>query len=190
MIKLGRPDQTRLELGSFIFTGGSVSAYFRQTADVTIANSAAELTLVAGSTGTMTIGSGDFSVGKAIRIKASGYLSAGAGSPTLQLRIKDDGGNIFFDSGAFAVAGTPTNAYWEIEATVTVRSLGNPGTIKGQGRVLWGLPGTPALQSTANTAADSINTTSARTLNLTAQWGAASASNTITCDTLTMEVLG
>lgn len=190
-LALGRPDQTRVLLGAFVFSGGSVSAYFRQSVDVSVVNTTVETTLIGASTGSMTIATGDFSVGKAVRIKAAGYLSAGTGSPTLQIRIKDDGGNVFFDSGAFAIPGAPTNAYWELELVLTVRSLGNPGTIKGQGRVLWGATNvSPLIEFTPMTAAASINTTSDRTINLTAQWGTASSSNTITCDTLTMEALG
>ena len=190
-IRLGRPDQTRLEAGAFVFVGGSVSAYFRQSSDVTVVNTIAESTLVAVATGTMQIGSADFAVGKAIRIKAAGYLSAAAVGPTLQIRVKDDGGNILFDSGIFAVTGTPVNDLWDMEVNLTIRTLGAPGTIKGQGRVLWGNPGsTRLLETVIQTAPANIITTSARTLNVTAQWGTADAANIITCDTLTMEVLG
>lgn len=89
------------------------------------------------------------------------------------------------DSGAIALVGGQNNAGWEIALIITCRSVGAMGTVIGQGEFRY-QGNTIELVSTSTT---TVDTTSAQALDVTAEWGTADASNTITCTNLTVEVL-
>lgn len=185
-IILGNENQTEAWIGAYLLTAPPVSAAFRQTANATVANTAAETTLTAAGSGSRTIPAGRLSVGSTIRIIARGVI-ADTGTPTLQLRVKV-GATTFLDFGAVTFPTLTGSHGWELEGEIVIRTAGAGGTAIGNGCVWVSVTGAPDLD-TLNTATSALDTTAAQTLDLTAQWGTANPANTITCTHLTMEIL-
>lgn len=158
---------------------------FTQAAAVTVANTTNETTVVSSTAeGTLTIQKNSTSVGKTFRVKARGYYS-NTGTPTLTVKLKA-GSTVLLTSGAITTTTAASNRAFEFEGEVTVYSLGSSGTVRGQGSVSeFG----SAVTGIASTAAVTVDTTANQTLNITVQWGTASASNTITITNVVVEEL-
>lgn len=163
------------------------AANFTQAAAVTLADSAAETTLVSSTgTGALSIMKDSFAVGKTFRITAMGIYS-NTGTPTLQLKVKL-GAVTVLDSGAITTVTGASNRVFTLEGVITVYALGATGTVRGQGTITE-TGGTTKVYGMATTAAGDVPTTANQALNITATWGAASASNTITLTNLIFEEL-
>lgn len=161
--------------GTVQFTGG---------ASKTVSNTASETTLVATVTGTQTLSAGALSeVGRQLRIEAWGYISDLL-TPTLELKFKL-GSTAILDTGAITLATLTGNKLWHFVGTATVQTSGASGKLIGQGQFTYNQLITDIL----NTAQASIDTTTSLVADLTAQFGTASASNTIVCTNVMLEVL-
>lgn len=132
--------------------------------------------------------------GSALRLTAFGTFSNTA-TPTLLVG--------FYYGGVAGVALAATNAYttttaastwsWRAECTMTVRTTGLTGTAITQGvyqnptslTVFNQIPMPATALGTVT-----IDTTAAKAITVGAQWGASSASNTITCHGFYIESLG
>jgi hypothetical protein len=173
------------------FTGNTVqripSALFTATADKTVANTASETSLVGtgvGTANTGTFGGGFFVAGKTLRVRVRGYLS-NTGTPTLNLIVKL-GSVTICSTGAVATITGQSNAGFELVCDLTCRTTGASGTIIGEGMFSYGTANGTRLVATA---AATVDTTAAQLLDVTATWGTASSSNTITAATCTIEAL-
>ena len=124
-----------------------------------------------------------FTVGKALRITASGKYSD-TGTPTLQLKLKA-GSTTLLDLGAVTLGSGVSNKQWSVEILLVCRSSGAGGTV--QASLVQARLDDDLLQAIANVA--SVDTTLAQTLQLSAQWGTSHASNTITQELLLIESL-
>lgn len=155
---------------------------FTQGAAVTLANSTVETTLLS-TTFTGGLEFSDFLVGKTFRVSGFGHYT-NTGTPTLQLKLKF-GSVVLSDSTAITTTTGATNRVFKYEALVTVYALGTTGTLETTGVFSEVGSAVTGLASTAAT----VNTTVPQTLALTAQWSAASASNTITLNSLVCEEL-
>lgn len=186
-IQIGEPSQTRVLIGPYTITNGIAAVGAMQTANVTIANTAAETTGLGAVVGTNIIPAGRLTAGSTIRIRARGIM-ADTGAPTLQIRIKV-GANTFCDTGAVALAAIAGTHGWIFEADVTVRTPGSPGTAIGNSNFQVNVHLPPDLD-TINTATTALDTAIANTVDLTFQWGTADPANTITVTHYTMEILG
>lgn len=133
-------------------------------------------------------------VGQVLRLTAFGVFSTTV-TPTLLEGFYYGGvaGIALAATGATATASGVTNVPWRIEYEGRVRSTGTAGTIMGHGFELRGTSvsavGTVPIPITA-LATVTIDTTTAKTLTVGAQWGTASASNTITCHHFSAELIG
>lgn len=170
-----------------------VGLTYSQVTSKAVASTAAETTLVDSTSaiGTNTFAANYLQVGKSIRLRASGVYGT-TGSPTLQLRLRwgaAGSGTVLLDTGAQTVTGA-TARTWAIDVILTARTT---ASLMGQGHVR--LNTTSAILSalwefsTGSAGVASLATT-ATALTLSAQWSASSASNTITCTNMTMEVVG
>lgn len=155
---------------------------FTQTASGTCANTTTETTISSTGVGTLSLPANFFVAGKTLKIKAFGFHSSTA-NPNLTIKIKL-GSTVVLTTGAHAVHNG-TNHLIEIDALITCRTTGGSGTVFAQGMVH---DNTDNIQM-VNTAATTIATTSGQNITVTAQWGTASASNTITLTNLVVEVL-
>ena len=156
-----------------------------QVVDVAVANTTTETTLLSttSSVGTYTLPSNFFKTGRSIIFRAYGKHSTTA-SPNLTMRFKL-GSTTVCTTGAHAMHND-TNSLWEIYVVLTCRTTGASGTVYAQGYFRdFGTAGDTVQM--VNTATTTIDTTSSLAVNLTAQWGTASASNTITCTNAILE---
>lgn len=133
--------------------------------------------------------------GRILRVTAFGRHSTTT-TPTLTFRLRWGGvaGNIIAASGAMVTGSTVTAAMWMVSAIVQVRSNGATGTVFATGVAEIGDDATATVGSATNAhardfmgsagvatpAAVTVNLTADAALSITAQWSAASASNTLT----------
>lgn len=133
-------------------------------------------------------------LGSEIEIRAAGQLST-TGTPTLLLGAYL-GGVAGVALGATAAITTASGAAafpWIMEYRGVVRALGSAGSINGQGWVALGTSLTVGsvnmLPATAAARTVTIDTTTAKSITIGAQWGTASASNTLTVNDISVTLL-
>jgi hypothetical protein len=179
-------DDILWDLRPFLSDGRSSlpRAPFAQTASVTVASTASETTLVGAGAGSATIPANAWYVGKTIRVRVSGYLSD-TGTPTLTVKIKF-GSTVILTTGAITLASGVSNVGWQIEGTITCRTVGGSGTVFAQGTFQYN---NSVPTNIVNTAAVTIDTTASQAVSATATWSASSASNTITATNLSIEAV-
>lgn len=158
---------------------------FAQTASKTVANTTTETTLVTTGSGTMTMAPNLLKVGKSIRLRIWCYHSS-VSAATIRFKIKI-GSTTVIDTGAHN-SHNDTNKLIQLDAIITCRTAGASGTVLGQA-TFEEFGSSPDSNGVVNTTTSTIDTTSAQTLDVTAQWGTASASNTITCTNLVVEAI-
>lgn len=163
------------------------SAIISQTSAVTLASSTTETTLLASA---YTLQANYLTAGTTLRIKARGVIGNTA-TPTLRIRAKLGGATVY-DTTAVTMSAITGSMDMDIVIDISIRSVGGTGTAIGGGGLLYQTANNTApLKISAPTASTTtIDTTANSSFDLTAQWGASSASNTLTVTTLTVEVLG
>lgn len=134
-------------------------------------------------------------IGTEIEILAEGQFS-NTGTPTLLLGLYLGGvaGVALAASGAVTTITAATAWPWQLWYRGTVRAIGTAGSIQGQGRLympasLTQFQATYAIPITAAARTVAIDTSIEKTLTVGAQWGASSASNTLTCTNITVQTL-
>lgn len=153
---------------------------FAQTATVTVANTAAETTLIGAGQGSAALSAGYLNtVGKQLHFKLWGVVSD-TGTPTLNLKVKF-GSTVLAQTGAVTLAGGLANAQLEMDVWVVCRTTGATGTVFAHGLARVGT----TLYPMSNTAASgAIDLTIAITTDVTATWGAADPANTLSAHIL------
>lgn len=177
------------DTGQFSSINGlSIGSIFTQTADATVANTTTETSILGTGSGTKTVAAGAINtVGRTLRIQVRGMISVNVGSPTLTVRFKIQG--VTISTGVIAVNAASSNAF-SIDELVTTRSTGASGTVASNGEfsyqdTLNGSPSVGLLQPGTST----TDLTTSKTLDITVQWSAANALNTITSQVATIEIL-
>lgn len=168
------------------------SMYTNTSIGTAVANSTVEASIFAGvsaSAGsTLTIEAGSARAGTIYRVHINGQFTT-TGTPTIQLRLKF-GASTVWDTGAVTTI-TANNGGFFIDGTIVVFSIGAAGVIRPVLRVSYENPIAGALTGSQSVrgsiVSPSINFTAAQVIDLTAQWGTASASNTITLITASIE---
>jgi hypothetical protein len=132
-------------------------------------------------------------IGVTLRLRAAGQFST-TGTPTLLLGFGYGGTAVALAASAAITTGSGAAAWpWILEYQGRVRVNGAAGSIFGMGylHLSTSLSAmTPsAIPVTAAARTVAIDTTIEKTLTVFAQWGTSSASNTITCNEFTPEVL-
>ena len=165
----------------------------RQTWQETIASATADGTAVANTTTeslvfpNLTIPANFLQDGRTLRLRAFGKLST-TGTPTITFAIRRGGvtGTLLATTEAITTATGSANVAWSIEALIQVRANGATGSllVMGDARVnltastqaagVFGVSGFDA------PAPVTFDLTADAALSLTADWSAASASNTLT----------
>lgn len=164
-----------------------------QSAVQTIANSAATTSLFGALVGTKTLPANFFTVGKTVRITISGIYSTQAvpGNVTVYFQGGPSGTTLLATTGTVAgVAGSATNQTITIVVIVTCQSVGVAGTLIVSGYMIADQSTlVPIFTGMPNTAAATIDTTNANALDMQWAWSTASASNIITTQVATIEVM-
>jgi hypothetical protein len=133
--------------------------------------------------------------GRVLRLVLGGRYST-TGTPTLTFRVRWGGtsGTQLCASGAMVTGSAVTNAQWRMEVMLQVRANGSSGSIFALGGATLGSATTSSVGSATNAgafdhmgsagvatpAAVTVDLTADTALSVTAQWGTASASNTLT----------
>ena len=174
---------------------------FRQTASVTIGNTASETTMIGAGAGSKNLAANQLVAGSTIRVKFAGTIGIAVAVTTVRLKLKL-GANTIFDSGAqiliSAIAGTVISPGATVtgEFAFTVRTAGAAGN--GIGQVMMWVScvqsnnyGGIVFPIVGNSATPTIDTvTGAQAIDATLQFGAANANTTITVSNLTIQVEG
>ncbi|MEO5664881.1 MAG: hypothetical protein ABIR39_16550 [Nocardioides sp.] len=134
-------------------------------------------------------------IGSEIEIYAEGQFSNTA-TPTLLLGLYYGGvAGVALAASAAVTTVTAAVAWpWQMQWRGTVRAVGTAGSIQGQGRLLmpasisqfqapYAAPITLALRTVA------VDTTVAKSITVGAQWGTSSASNTLTCTNISVQLV-
>ena len=154
---------------------------FISNADVVVANTVVETSVIGTGAGTVTIPAASLKLNTKFIIMAQGIISDTA-NPTFQLRVKLDS-TLIGDSGANAL-GAISNDHWFAQIEFVVRSVGVTGTIMASGGFLTSQNDHFAI---VNTSVITIDTTVDQILDLTVEWGTANAANTVTAQILQLK---
>jgi hypothetical protein len=167
-----------------------VGALFAQTSSTTVTNTTTETAITGTGVGTLTLPASFFVVGKTLCIKGKGFHSSITGaSNTLTIRVYI--GSVVVMTGTVP-ASAATNVGVDLDAMITCRTTGASGTVMSQGYYseLSPTPSFHPLYASGGAASTTtVNTTLSGAVRVTAQWGNASASNSITLTNFTVKVI-
>jgi len=147
-----------------------------------------------------TIPAGMLEQGSVLRLRARGELTIGSTADTLTLGFYYGGiaGAAIAAGAALAVVVSETAVPWWMEYEGEIRTTGTAGTIKGSGLIH--LPGATTGLATAQTVYPIPQTAAARTVTIDtslakvvtvgAAWSATTGAPTLTCYSLSVEILG
>ena len=158
---------------------------FAQSANSTlITNTTAESSLINGGVGTLTIPANGFSVGDSFRAVFGGVVNAN-NNQTIRIRVKA-GSIVLLDSGVQSLGSSVINDIWSLNIDFTIRAIGAAGvaSIVSLGSFHYTKTNNASVQGFGFNAVNNttFDTTISNVLNVTAQWGAASAGNNIYSD--------
>lgn len=146
-----------------------------------VANSTAETILFPN----VTIPANYLQDGRTLRLRVQGQLST-TGTPTITFFVRWGGvsGTLIAKSSAITTGSGASAAVWDMEVMIQTRSNGSSGTVMSMGQVSVNGAATLANLMSAGggstPATASLDLTADTALAISAQWSAASASNTIT----------
>lgn len=144
----------------------------------TVANTVTETAL-----NSYSIPANSLAANRAIRVTATGTYSTANGTDTMTLRFRVAGTAWH---AITSTAATVTNAQWSVSWLIVAKTIAAGGDAESQ------LPYAfvnSVFKTDPNTAVETIDTTQARTLDITAQWSAALAGNTVSVRQFVVEVL-
>jgi hypothetical protein len=156
------------------------------SATATVANTTTESSVVPTITGNRTIAANSLAVGAHYRLIARGVIN-NTGVPTLQIKAKL-GSTVIADTTAITTVAVSGNNLWTFTDDFTCESTGGSGSVYAQGEFeYYSGSTTKNFAQASNSSATTIDTTASQFITVTATWGTASASNSITCTNLTLE---
>jgi len=167
---------------------GYLSRLYTQTNSSTpVTNTIAETSLLDGGLGTLTVPANMFKVGDSFHAIATGHVSS-VNNHTLRIRIKSDG-IVLADTGSITMSGA-VNKHWRLEVLFTIRAIGGSGVarIATGGTFFYTKDASNAFEGTnfSTETTTGFDTTISNTLAITAQWGTASASDSIYSEIFTL----
>ena len=182
----------------------------RQAWNETVAWATADGTAIANTTTeaiifpNVTLPANYLQDGRVLRLTAYGRYSVTA-TPTLTFAVRWGGvsGTVIAQSGAITCGSGVTAAQWKLEVLIQTRSNGATGTVFCMGDVTlhedavatagtvtnYGMVSPMASAGVTTPAAVTVDLTAATALSVTADWSAASASNTLTGHVYVIEAL-
>jgi hypothetical protein len=158
---------------------------FSQTANSTIiTNTTAESSLINGGVGSLTVPANGFKVGDSFRAVFGGVMNAN-NNQNIRIRVKA-GAVILLDSLAQNLGSSVINDVWSLNIDFTIRAIGSAGvaSIVSLGGFHYTKTNNASVQGFGFNVVNNttFDTTISTTLDVTAQWGAASAGNNIYSD--------
>lgn len=159
---------------------------FTQTATATVANTTAKTSLIGSGVGTTTMPAGFLIAGRTIYLSWYGTI-ADLLTPTLIIKFEVNGTAVATSTTLTLPALTGTVSC-SCEVMMTCRTVGSSGTVFTQGLFKIDNASVGVFSGMVNTATNTVDTTVSRALDLTATWGTASASDTISGTNCLIEV--
>lgn len=147
-----------------------------------VSNTATETTLLNSGSGTLTIPANFLDSGKTLKLEIRGTYNTKNGPTTLRLRGKV-GNAAVVDTGVNVIFSGASTREFEMDALITCQIAGasGAGVLAAQGKsIIFSGPSGSQLWEMRNTSTFDFDTTTAQTVNVTAQWGEADSSNSIT----------
>lgn len=168
-------------LNPYTTTGG----LFAQTANSTIiTNTTVETSLINGGVGTLTVPANGFQVGDSFRALFGGVMNAN-NNQTIRIRVKA-GSVVLLDSLLQSLGSSVINDVWSLNIDFTIRTIGSAGvaSIVTLGAFHYTKTNNASVQGFGFNVVNNttFDTTISTTLDVTAQWGAASTGNNIYSD--------
>jgi hypothetical protein len=160
-----------------------------------VSNTAAETSILGTFTGTDTIAANSLFQGSDFKLTVGGMLTTNGTNQTLHIRVYF-GNAIVADTGVITLTSVVTSEHLELELdSVMFRQIGAPTVAEtmASGEFAYREDSNPNIKKTfamLTNNTTTVDTTVANTLDVTVQWGAASASNNFTVDTLSFERIG
>jgi hypothetical protein len=150
-----------------------------------ITNTIVETTLLNGGVGSLVVPANGFAVGDSFAVTMGGHISS-QNNVTLDIKIKS-GSVILANTGLITMPAT-TNKHWNLEIRFTIRAIGAAGvaSIASFGVFTYSKNSSNAFEGADFSIINSttFDTTISNTLDITAQWGAANAGNSIYCENM------
>lgn len=139
--------------------------------------------------GNTTFPANFFQAGDQVRVRAKGIKSASANTATFVLKIKF--GALVFTFGTYTASGALSNRPFTIDFNGTIQLAGASGTMWGNGEfLLYEVAGAAPLAVTVSaTTAQTIDTTAAAAFAMTGTQNTSSATDAITVQQLSIELL-
>jgi len=164
---------------------GPSGGLYAQTADSTIiTNTTVESSLINGGVGTLTVPANGFSVGDSFRAIFGGVMNAN-NNQTIRIRVRA-GSILLLDSGLQNLGSSVINDVWSLNVDFTIRQIGTAGvaSIVSLGSFHYTKTNNASVQGFGFNVVNNttFDTTISNTLDVTAQWGAASTGNNIYSD--------
>ena len=181
------PNTTQLNGGLQVATINNLTpaaGSFAQTSSVVIVNTTTESTILGTGEGSLSVPPNKFRLGGSYRISAGGVMSC-LNNTDLTIRLYGGAtGSTLLGTIPTLTIPTSTGKWWGLECYFTIRALGGANTAVFSFRAKYeqnvdsqnGLIG----QSIHSIESTNFDTTILNILNITAQWGTASTSNTFT----------
>jgi hypothetical protein len=159
-----------------------VNMFIRNDGDVVVSNTTAETSILGAAQGgsTKTIEAGLARVARVFLLRLWGSVTT-TGTPTLQLRLKLNGVTVA-DIGAITMANNTASGGggFYVEALITVRAVGATGVLHILPfKFAYNVTNGGAVNQATVPAAPTVDLTTAQTVDVTAQWSAASPSNLV-----------
>lgn len=132
--------------------------------------------------------------GSELEIRGHGQFS-NTGTPTLLIGIYFGGvaGVALAATSAITTTTGATAWPWILDYRGVVRAVGTSGSINGEGRIYLGTALTAftvrPIPETAAGRTVTIDTTTAKSVTIGAQWGTSNASNTLTCNDISVKLV-
>lgn len=162
---------------------------FTKAADTTVNNTTIKTTLLDAGRGGKGIPANYLKDGAHLRVKAGGrYTNATAASLTLNLQFLTQANDLAVNFGTLAVGA---DLQWDFEANISFNVLGGPGAGKYSYNLQnWYETAVNVMAvSNLSLSAQLYDTTVAETMDLKAQFNAASTGNAIFCSYASIELL-
>lgn len=182
--------QNNGEFSSFFSSAGVPSSVnyglFSQIANSTpISNTLLEKTLIGSGVGGLIVPANGFKVGDSFAISMGGHITS-LNNTDITFRIKADS-VVLATSSTLSLPQT-TAQHWTLNIYFTIRAIGSVGvaSIQTSGQFTYTKDASNAFEGTdiVDLNNTTFNTTISNTLDITAQWASASASNIIYSETL------
>jgi hypothetical protein len=166
--------------------------------DGTAVNTTAAATTLLPPAAKFTLPANFFSIGKVLRVWATGRIGTTTGPPTITLDVRF-GSTVVFNGAAVTTVASLTNKSWEMTALLTCRSIGatTVATMFGQGKLTspivvgstGGNANTAMLPDNAPAVGTGFDSTVAQVVDMFATWSASNAANTIQLHQFALESL-